>query len=1417
MIKTKGIFIKIVFLLFMLILSAIETIAQTNNIPIAVYDVATVDQDTTLNVPSGAPDNYTNLLDNDTDSDGDTLSIVRFSVNGGASWTNAGSTINITEGSITINADGTYTFVPTAGYIGFVPNIIYEITDGTDTSITTLFLTVATSGDLIEISGLSSCNQGYTADGRYKIRYQVSIRNTSITRGYHQNSEITNIQLFNDLNAVFGDCVVEIERTSINVNAPEDFLGSTYPLPNLGFDDVEFHENDATPGAQGIFNTTTTILYPRQSIFVQFCVYIDPFCNGRPNPTPSGSGIDFDNIITVTSNKGNDTINLLLEDLHTPETTVAANLYIPEQSPLVNLDGTYDYSNTVIITNDGTAQANNVNFNMGLKRFLDNGITFTTGDHDNDTATPDVQTPYVFQVDASGDPISTITINNAYDGITSTTLLDVNQVLPVGETIFLKIFYHINSIISTENNQFFNPIVSMTQGALDGFDETIAPIFQNNSYVLWEDANGNHLDRYYTGDSINDIPSSNDQCDCDFLSMQFEFGLQLNINKTLENITTAPNNVLEHKLVSFRIRIGNETSSNVRVANINLIDNLLGICGGNILSIHNISIELPTGVDEIPEEVPNINTAYDGILNTNLFDGNSGILNPGEFLDVLLSVVISDDCLGTNTAEFYGLDPLNNSIATVVNGTNITIFSDSDNDGISNINDIDDDNDGVPDTVESNGFNPLDDADNDNIPNYIDTDFGADSNTDGIVDLFDFDMDGIPNHFDLDSDNDGIFDIVEAGNGALDTSNNGQTNTAVGVNGLDNSLENVDDASAVINYTIPNSDTDINPNYLDIDSDNDGIVDNIEAQLTDSYIPPNTPNINGIVYVNGLTPIDTDGDTIPDYLDTNTDNDLRDDLIEAWDTNDDEIADTIPANNDSDNDGLDDNFDTYDNLTATNNGILNASNNGQLPTDFPNENNASTPERDWRELPAILVIIDNISVVEGNDLVFTISLVSLNDNTILRTSAIDVVIDISTSDGTDITAIYDVAVSPYDYNGIDSVSPSSIIIPAGDSTIQIIITSIDDTINEITEFFTINGLLTSANTINPDTNLLEANVSFSGIGTIQDNDDYPDLIMNDDTQLEGDDLVHRTKTNPSLANPTTSSSRPIEVKIIVTDLTATSPDDYINTSPNTITISATNDPNNENTFVDYHIQTILDELNELDQETVSVIGTVINGFVGTVDLDKIGTIIDRQPDPRVLISNPTVVEGKTLEFVISLENPLTNEPLANFEDTNLNIFTNDGTAREPEDYLGASNQVVILAYTTSVLVQVQTNDDLLVEDTEDLTLKGVVTTFNTENIESEGLGTIIDNDFPNLFSPNNDGLSDVFEIVSLYQYLNFKIQIFDRWGSLVHDYGNHGNPQPVWWNGTIKGNPVPEGVYYYTIDYNDNITAPKSGFIQLIR
>ena len=82
------------------------------------------------------------------------------------------------------------------------------------------------------------------------------------------------------------------------------------------------------------------------------------------------------------------------------------------------------------------------------------------------------------------------------------------------------------------------------------------------------------------------------------------------------------------------------------------------------------------------------------------------------------------------------------------------------------------------------------------------------------------------------------------------------------------------------------SDNDGIPNYLDLDSDNDGIPDNVEAQATNHYnAPQGTVDKNGtwsnIYGSSGLSPVDTDSDGTPDYLDLDSDNDGFFDINES--------------------------------------------------------------------------------------------------------------------------------------------------------------------------------------------------------------------------------------------------------------------------------------------------------------------------------------------------------------------------------------------------------------------------------------------------------------------------------------------------------------------------------------------------------
>ena len=98
-------------------------------------------------------------------------------------------------------------------------------------------------------------------------------------------------------------------------------------------------------------------------------------------------------------------------------------------------------------------------------------------------------------------------------------------------------------------------------------------------------------------------------------------------------------------------------------------------------------------------------------------------------------------------------------------------------------------------------------------------------------DFLDSDGDGIPDHLDIDSDDDGIFDVIESGNGLLDTNFDGV------IDSNDDGYADVDkNGMNDLSEDIPLSDDDNDgiPNYIDLDSDNDGNVDNLNEIDQDS-------------------------------------------------------------------------------------------------------------------------------------------------------------------------------------------------------------------------------------------------------------------------------------------------------------------------------------------------------------------------------------------------------------------------------------------------------------------------------------------------------------------------------------------------------------------------------------------------------
>ena len=84
---------------------------------------------------------------------------------------------------------------------------------------------------------------------------------------------------------------------------------------------------------------------------------------------------------------------------------------------------------------------------------------------------------------------------------------------------------------------------------------------------------------------------------------------------------------------------------------------------------------------------------------------------------------------------------------------------------------------------------------------------------------------------------------------------------------------------------------------------------------------------------------------------------------------------------------------------------------------------------------------------------------------------------------------------------------------------------------------------------------------------------------------------------------------------------------------------------------------------------------------------------------------------------------------------------------------------------------------------------------------------------PNTFTPNGDGVNDRFGPLP-YNIVSFSLQIYNRWGELVHSTTSFDG-----WDGTYKGGFAPVDTYVYTFDGIglDNKDLRQFGSISLIR
>lgn len=698
----------------------------------------------------------------------------------------------------------------------------------------------------------------------------------------------------------------------------------------------------------------------------------------------------------------------------------------------------------------------------------------------------------------------------------------------------------------------------------------------------------------------------------------------------------------------------------------------------------------------------------------------------------------------------------------------------------------DSDKDSIPDFIER-----AIDFDGDGIPNYLDRDSDNDGVSDvnensGLKVLLDLDRDGYPNVFDWDSDGDGINDCVEV-NG-FDPDRNGR----VGIGKVLVSFWGVPLlAAGGDGYAEVFTDNDLVADYKDWDSDNDLISDKLENKNNSELIDQDKDGIpnfrdsdsdaDGISDLDE-TETDFDQDGIPNYIDLDSDADGISDLKE---TKNDQDIDGIPnyLDLDSDSDGILDQEEGVEDIDndLIGNWLDNDSDNdgisdqveGLVDTDDDGIPDLKDKDSDGDNIPdqvEALPMIDNLPADSDADGTFDFRDID-SDN--------DLIADIQ--EGHPFQPDTDGDGTP-DYRDIDS---------DGDGTLDIL-ESIKDTDDD--------GIIDAVDEDSDNDGILDKVEGYADI----DSDGLPNSI---DLDSDNDGINDVTEVRGSDFNGTGTVIQGSVYEAIDTDNDGLY--DFLD-------VDSDNDGildviESEQGYSDENFDGRVDG-GDIDKDGIPDEADALSGSYGDLsdpgvsdtDLDGFANFQDTDSDEDGI---PDIIE--TAEDFDMDEYP-------NYLDADSDgdgIMDQEETASD-SDNDGVGNFVDLDSDADGIPDSTESNNDydndgvpnyLDLDSDDDDTDDAVEGDLDKDK---NGFKDFIDPQtfVPEIFTPNNDGVNDLFEIKGLKNYPNAQLTVFNQWGVIV--YKSNGPYSNQWggWNeekGTSNQRLIlPEGIYFYILDHH---------------
>jgi gliding motility-associated-like protein len=152
------------------------------------------------------------------------------------------------------------------------------------------------------------------------------------------------------------------------------------------------------------------------------------------------------------------------------------------------------------------------------------------------------------------------------------------------------------------------------------------------------------------------------------------------------------------------------------------------------------------------------------------------------------------------------------------------------------------------------------------------------------------------------------------------------------------------------------------------------------------------------------------------------------------------------------------------------------------------------------------------------------------------------------------------------------------------------------------------------------------------------------------------------------------------------------------------------------------------------------------------------------------------------------------------------VFNVSGGANETVTYTinNGSNQSITLSASGTGVITIPNPPALVTIDLVNIT-NGLCSRTLAVSIDA----TVITCEIPKGVSPNGDGLNDTWNL-SGFNVKN--VEIFNRYGVKVYSKANY---TEEWHGQSDNGNELPDGTYYYVVEFNDN--PVKTGWVYINR